>query len=388
MKKVILISSIYILAQGSENEIFQAISNGEVSGNLRSIYINREYDLGSSVNKFGFGGSLKYESAPFNDIRVGVGFYSEHNFGFKDEYTQKADLVGEAYLEYKSDLIALKLGRQSLATPLIAPDYVGMMPNLFEAYKLELTPIEELTLRAIYISKMMGLDKWAGDTREFEYMSEVSHLGEKGLNSGVIALNASYSGIFDANIWGYDMENLFKVLYFDISDSYEINKLSLAIAGQYYNYFDSKDELVDYSVAGAKGSVKYEGVTLSSAYNIVDGDRESQTLFGSWGGYPEYAWTNIAWADSLGAPNSEIVTLDMLKFRLDFDLSQYSLGDRNIGAQVVKYYFSNTLYDATVYDIDYSCNPFDKLTLYGIYQNVDSEVAQEEVLKFTLNYPF
>jgi len=94
----------------------EAFSNGKVSGQFRTFYIDRDYDGGVTLHRSAIaaGGYLKYETAAYNGFSLGTALYTTNNFGIGadnlpgesldgtlfGEDLKGYTILGEAYLKY------------------------------------------------------------------------------------------------------------------------------------------------------------------------------------------------------------------------------------------------------------------------------------------------
>ena len=174
MKKHIALSVIAVGLLGSMNlqaadDLSSMFSEGKTSGEIRAFYINRD-DNTKLDNQIAtaIGGKLLYETAEYKGLSLGVGFYTTNRILQTLESDESAmlnttllkndgssySLLGEAFVQYKYENTTFKGGRQKLNTPLAGADDARMLPNLFEAYVLTNTDVENTTLIAAYVTKM------------------------------------------------------------------------------------------------------------------------------------------------------------------------------------------------------------------------------------------
>ena len=86
-----------------------------------------------------------------------------------------------------------------------------------------------------------------------------------------------------------------------------------------------------YELYGAKAAVASEGTGLTAtvAYNKVTGNDSTTTLFGYWGGYPEYAIGEEFWMNSLTGGNL-MAKSSVMRGAVDLNLRAFGMGDRVI----------------------------------------------------------
>lgn len=101
---------------------------------------------------------MKYETASWNNLSVGVAAYISQRIGFIsgnnvhttteifDEEGKSYAYVGEAYIDYTTDNFTFRIGRQQLDTPFADTDDIRMNPNTFEAAVVTYSGIDATTL--------------------------------------------------------------------------------------------------------------------------------------------------------------------------------------------------------------------------------------------------
>ncbi|MDY0116818.1 MAG: OprD family outer membrane porin [Sulfurimonadaceae bacterium] len=181
-------------------------NEAKISGQIRSFSIARSLDFSQkddytrSANAIG--GFLKYETADFYGFHLGGAFYTTNGFALKSDKANnpKVDptllgvdnksytILGEAYLEYKYKNTELKLGRQKLNTPLAGADDGRMLPNLFHAYTLTNTDIEDTK---IFISHATH---FAQGTFGRIYSAQAGQIGAQ-----ILSATAAYSAVDSKN---------------------------------------------------------------------------------------------------------------------------------------------------------------------------------------------
>ena len=172
MKKHIALSAIAVglLSSASiqaADDLSSMFSEGKTSGQIRAFYINRDdtSKAGSQIAT-AIGGHLKFETADYSGFSMGTALYTTNRIlsDLEDDTMgpnttllkndgSSYSILGEAYLQYKRGNTTFKAGRQKLNTPLAGADDARMLPNLFEAYVLSNTDIDNTTLIAAHVTK-------------------------------------------------------------------------------------------------------------------------------------------------------------------------------------------------------------------------------------------
>ncbi|BCD61773.1 hypothetical protein NitYY0826_C0636 [Nitratiruptor sp. YY08-26] len=340
MKKIALsfvASSLLTLSYASEATTLQeAFTNGNFKGHIRLFYIDRHWQGSISkkdISAFATGLDLQYETASFKGMSLGVGLYSDSDFGLNHSFSSgklntsilgdKGEgyaFVGEAYLKYKIGKTTFKAGRQKLNTPLAAADDARMIPSLFEAYVLTNTDLPDTTLVAAHVTKeapgtfynqyriptLPALALTAGYGAGYLNPTQtgvVGHFLDMGRyaigqdTDGVTAAAIIYKGIqnLSLQVWDYYAHDILNALY--IQADYKIplqGSIKPFIAAQYINEQEVGDELagkVDSNYFAIKAGLVYGALSAYAAYSTTD-DSTNAALNGGiitpWGGMPAF----------------------------------------------------------------------------------------------------
>ena len=132
------------------------------------------------------------------------------------------------------------------------------------------------------------------------------------------------------------------------------------------------------------------------AYNKVTGNDKTVTVFGAWGGYPEYAIGDEFWMNSpTGGTNSTMAKSSVMRAAVDLSLGAYGLGDRTLTVAQSKFDLDAKIApnsDVTVTDLIYTCKPeqVKNLTVRAVYEIRDSQTNANDnnLLKVSANYTF
>lgn len=423
MKKMLSIAALAALATSSfaASDLASAFKEGTVSGDLRALYMNNSVSSDAKAagtpnnSAFAVGGKLKYETAPLYGLTAGVGFYTVQDLGtanptaaknvagvFDSDNKSSYSLLGEAYLQYAVAKTVVKVGRQTLDTPLAGSDDIRMIPNLFEAALVINSDLPQTTLIGGYVSRMAGLDSYSntdtvkavtGSTTasgvgstpngriSFQSMSRSAlgnladldnskvggTIGDSVGDKGVYVVAAVNSSIKDLTlqVWEYYAQDVVNAVYGQADYKLGLggaNALDISVQG--YNMQGigkTKDLLnsatvkglglgkIDYSVYGAK--LAYEnalGLTPYVAYDKVteqkDGTNGGTFVFGAWGGYPEFAIGEETFYNTFGnaaAASTALNGAQVWKVGADYDLSKLGLGARTFGVAYTKFDLKN-----------------------------------------------
>ena len=281
----------FAFASSALDNAFSTYKSAKVSGQVRLGYINQDSDDKSTdANNMATGGYLKFETGELNGFSAGAAFYTTHRMSknnaqdvatnlFNQTDGDGFSLLGEAYIKAHRNSTTLVLGRQMIDTPFADSDDIRMIPNLFEAYVLTNTDVEDTTLTAAYIKK------WAGvDAPTQEVFEDLNAAGD-----GTIMLSAIYSGIENSEIsaWYYNVDEMTDIVYLEGSTELSLNEnLILALSAQYANFSEDGASLIDGNVYGLSADLRIEsvGVNLMAAYNGSSSDNTKSVINGFGGG--------------------------------------------------------------------------------------------------------
>ena len=264
-------------------------------------------------------------------------------------------VMGEAFVEYKYGSTKLKFGRQEIDTPFISTYDYRIIPNLFEAYTLTNQDIKDTTITVAYVAKMSGLDGVVS-FKDFESMSEqtytslmldennkidtgydIINVSKISSHQGVVVIGLAKEGSPRFQIWNYYCKDVLNGTYADIAYTSSLDKAnSITFEGQAYSITEIgkfKDFLSklglngSYNLYGAKitSDNKEVGTQVSAAYNRFTGNDKTVTVFGNWGGYPEYVGIPFLFAEHNNP--SPLANAGMFKVSLKYDMSRLGLGD-------------------------------------------------------------
>lgn len=271
------------------DSIEDAFKNGTVSGEIRLGYVNQDNDDATTNQNSAAGGHIMYETAAFNGISAGVGFYTTHRIeskagdgagtGLFDSNDDSYSILGQAYVNVAMGNTNLKAGRQQIDTPYADSDDIRMIPNLFEAYVLSNTDLPDTTLIAAQVEKWSGVD--AGTPEKFEPLVAGA--------DGVTMFAGVYGGIPDTelSLWYYDVDQLTAIAYLEGATEVALGEgMGLALGAQYANQSEKSSSGVDGTVWGISAELGIEsaGTTVMAAYNDISNDAGTSVVNGFGGG--------------------------------------------------------------------------------------------------------
>ena len=267
-----------ILSVSNASELNKAFENGKVWGEIKIFYINRSYDYNYKDDykrdSLAIGGTLGYKTAPLNGFDFGVTFYSANKLDKKSSVAKENDntllgkdgenytVLGQTYLEYKGDKSSVKVGRQLINTPFMAPNNFRLLPNTFEGVVYKNNKLKDTTISLAHITKIqvngfansvptggnlsptsamskLGLLYGFGTgykIGEFESLDKVV-LGQNSTKNtnGMTYASLCYSGVkgYNISMWDYYLHDIMNIFTTRIFHKRSINKTKVTIMGFY-----------------------------------------------------------------------------------------------------------------------------------------------------------
>mgnify|MGYP000424353380 CR=1 FL=1 len=315
------------------------LSGGVVSGQLKAMHIISDKDNAWAPNNgSGYLGTLKYVTPEVLDgLKFGAAFYINGDTGLTDWNSGKVNALGmftstqgqekselgQAYVEYKNEMLHFKGGRQILSTPLTKIMW-SLMPNFYDAYMLGTEKVTSFSFNLGHITRMSygsraatdwGLigekTKTAGAARpmetqsatgivqaEFHSLAEGAGVTEN--TAGMTVVGATYKGVkgLKVSLWDYYAWDIANMIYADIDYKFPVVKgTNLALSAQYLQQSEVGDKLagkLNYNLMGAKAKIGNKKWSVYAAYNKSnDNDNDGNTFIKSgflnaWGADPAY----------------------------------------------------------------------------------------------------
>lgn len=292
MKKIAVMSMAAVAAL-SGSGIDEAFVAGKASGQIRAAYVSQDNAVDGDTYGTSFGGVLKYETADWNGVKLGVGAYISQKLHFAsgDEDKINTDLfdmdgksyayVGEAYVDYTLGDLNLKVGRQQLDTPFADTDDIRMHPNTFEALIATYSGIEGTTLVGGFVTRWAGYDSEGTLSKE-----KFKKLG--GDNSNGVAV----VGIVNESIenlalqaWYYNIDEVADAIYADATYAIPFSEtMGVELSAQAANFNEEKASGMDGKVYGIGAAFNAGPLTLGAAYNKASNDSGKSVSNGFGGG--------------------------------------------------------------------------------------------------------
>jgi hypothetical protein len=296
MKKVIAMSLATLAALNASgiNETFVA---GKASGEIRVAYVNQDNAVDTDTYGSSLGGQLKYETAAWNDIKLGVAAYvsqklhfatgndDQLNPDFFDAEGKSFAYVGEAYLDYSAKDITLRVGRQLIDTPLADTDDIRMHPNTFEAAMATYSGIEGTTFVGGYMTRWAGYDAPQGHN---DSISKFQKFGSNHQSDGTSVIGVMNESIENLALqgWYYHMNKISNAFYTEAAYTIPFTETAgLELVGQFANFSEDENSGLDGNVYGIGASVNIGRVIVGAAYNKTS-NYEGKIVGNGFGGGP------------------------------------------------------------------------------------------------------
>ena len=313
---------------GAETKAFP----GKLSAQLRSYYMQRDYQRSGVQEALALGGWLSYRSPALKGLSLGITGYTSQPLGFDDPDRDGTSLLaagqngyvvlGEAFLQGKWGGFTARAGRQIIDTPMINPNDCRMTPITHEAGLVEYRMKNGLALSAAHV---IGIKGW-NDT-SFPAMSRFAGVGGDepvSLAGAVWTPNKKLT----VQAWEYLCYNFMNMLYGQVDYVTElVPGVSLTVSGQAFHQRDIGDALggtFNTGQGGLMGMLAWKGWEITLGFTSAD---KNHDIVNPWGGYPGY--TSIMEEDNDRAGE------ETLLFGLKYDFS-------HLGVKGLSAYTSNT----------------------------------------------
>ncbi|MCB4783865.1 MAG: OprD family porin [Sulfurovum sp.] len=366
-------------------------------GELRTGYITFKKNGAQPISACALGGHMHVDTERWNGMMIALSAYTvlnpsgnqnplHQNSDFFDNNGKGFSTLSEAFIDAKWKNTHIKLGRQTLDTPLVDADDIRMIPNYFTAYTITNTAIENLMLAVGLIDKMAG---WENGVNASEFVNISQVLGANEETDGVYYMSISYEGIQDTSLslWYYRYDNIEDILYAEADYTQMLSKSIVTTLGLQYAHGQNSGRALlgakDASTFGANIKINFQkrGTTLMVAYNKDNGQTGAIDL--SLGGGPFFtsmedqtidaiAGEGAAWMGGLtiNIPVNTTFGVYYGMFRSDTLTTHYHASETDL---VIKY------------------SPNNHITLTAVYaliKHKDDNIVDHNQFRFIGNYSF
>lgn len=333
-----LVATEPIKVQSVRNILSEHNSIEHTDGQLRTGYISFSEKGQAGTHGYALGGHFHLDSRRWYGLKLGGSVYAVFNLGlnqkpldtngnFFNEDQNSFMLLSQAFLDGQWGNSKIKLGRQTLNTPHVDSDDVGMMPNFFTAYTITNNDIADLTLFAGLIDKMAGEGNGV-DNSDFVDVGET--LGTRNIN-GIYYVSAVYEGIQNLSLsfWYYHYSDIANVMYAEAGYQYAPSQNAIFTLGLQYSYSQNtgtallgKQDAQTYGIS-MKGEFDTMGLILLAAYNQDNGNTGATGV--SLGGDPFFTSMEDQGLDALETAGSSWM------FGVGYDLEKLGIKGLTFG---------------------------------------------------------
>lgn len=271
---------------GSASNLHEAFEKGEVQGTLRAYHNLKSPDEGDTLSTFATGGNIRAQTAPLAGVSSGVGFHVSEDLNLQDEdpaernanLPEKVNILGEAWLQFATEALTLRFGRQKVDTPFANPSDAFLIPVLYEAVALSVTPFHDLTVSAHFVDRIKGRPD-----DDFEQINQFA-LNRYGIDQrndeGMWIAGLRYGpNPTELQAWAYGLPDLFH-LYFVQGDHRfgSMEGLRSRVSAQIVHASDDGEALagkVNARGFGMKLSAGFGIAEISAAWNRLLDDEQA-----------------------------------------------------------------------------------------------------------------
>lgn len=270
-----LVAALAVFNTANANSLSEAFSNGKISGELKSQFYQKENNNSKTVSIWTNGINLSYNTADYNGFTSGVTFQGasvgtedldENLNAYDADQNVSGSVLSQVFIEYKKDNTTAKVGRQYLATPLIASSGSRIFKESFQAAVLTNTDIKDTSISLMYV------DKYQGRTDGNEGAPSFEKLGD-----GVFSIYATNNSIKNLSLAGQYVNakdlvanNTKDVSIYYLNAEYDFNTFKLG--AQYYGSDDDGAANNDGNAFAVKASTTIADISLAASYSEVSED--------------------------------------------------------------------------------------------------------------------
>ena len=270
------------------------LKEGTIEGEVRSYYMHRHFDRTGTQESLALGGYLKYETPRWHGLSAGIAGYTSQGLVCTNTKKDGAGLlapgqhgygvIGQAYLKADTEKNSVCLFRQSLDTPFLNPFDARMTPITFEAYTVESSLINKVTLTVSHVTK---IKEWTD--RKFRPMSEAA--GFSGTSEPVTLAGAVLRPTENLHIqvWDYFCHEFMNVVYAQADISRKVCQnitASGSLQGMYQQDIGKAlGGTFNTGMAGLLGTLTRKGFALTLGGTVTD---DNHDIVNPWGSYPGY----------------------------------------------------------------------------------------------------
>ena len=273
-------------------------------GKFRFAYIDSAHKISNTPKDtkraISLGGEFGFNTASYYDFSLHLSAFvsqkvsalnpsnDEINEDLFDVNAASFVYLGEASLDYSSDLFHVKVGRVRVDTPYANSDDIRMAPNTFQGAWANIEYTSTLKTQLLYFDKWAGYDSQDEDASASQ--NDFKNLVSEG-NFGMIgaSLTYEYAKNSEMSFWYNYIDGMAVIAYGEIVGIYFIDgdDIHMDYGLQVSNIAEIDDSNVDGNIFGAMAIMHYKGAFLGGAYNASYSDAGKYVTNG-FGGGPYY----------------------------------------------------------------------------------------------------
>jgi len=170
-----LATTVALTGLNAAEDLSGMFTDGKTSGQIRIFYVDREYEGSRGYDKhrnaMSIGGHLKFATDDYKGLSAGAAYYGvneinwfdygtgvKHDPSLSGSETTNFAILGEGYLQYDlseyGTKTAAKIGYQLYDTPMVGGDDARSMRNLFEAYRLSNSDLQNFSFQLAQVTSI------------------------------------------------------------------------------------------------------------------------------------------------------------------------------------------------------------------------------------------
>jgi len=299
MKKIVKISlgAAIILASAQNvcaDTLANAFENGKVSGELKSLYFQKEIS-DKKVSVWTNGGNLSYKTGGFYGLNAGVTVQASTvtasdldnaPTAYNRDQNVSGAVLSQAYLQYSIANTSAKVGRQYISSPLLEGSGSRIFREAFEGLVVTNTDISNTTILAAYIDKEQYRTNIASGGTDVKAVSDFEQVQD-----GAYTLYVNNKSIENLNVDAQYLQinsdttlDDTKAVYTAVS--YGTKPITVAL--QSYQTDNGEDVNSRGKEYGINVTSKLDKLSLGAAYTIID---DSADIVAGIGNGADYIYT-------------------------------------------------------------------------------------------------
>jgi imipenem/basic amino acid-specific outer membrane pore len=266
-------------AVASSDTVYDAFSNGKVSGELRAYFFDRNSMGSESQSIVAYGTALNYSTDSLYGLKATVGVQTSDSPWItkgSDTYTKfKGDMYGSgavvsnANLEYTFSKTSFKLGRQYMEDTdftFTSGSITRIVIQALQGITIKSKEIPNTTINAAYVDKWQNRTDGSGGMGEFTTLGDNVHYAYE-----ITAINKSIPKT-TVRLAYAERENSYTISYAAAKYANKLNKIKYNASGQYQRTDYEASTTKDASFYGMKLGASMGGLRAYVAFaEVLDG---------------------------------------------------------------------------------------------------------------------